>query len=173
MGEFANATASTANYKMDAAQARAQGNTARAQAYSQSYQLEEQAGSDLAIAAENLMRMQQNKTLQLESLRAAQATSGFADSGSLSSSRSSFAQILDLAITDQMQAASSRAAAMYTQANLSRSLGDQQLRMGNISSAFAEKLASIDSAVAPVHMVSDGILKYYNFTNTFNTKNAV
>jgi hypothetical protein len=168
MGEFANSSAAATNYTMDAAQARAQGNTARAQAYSQAYQLEEQAGSDLSIAAENLMRMQQNKTLQLESLRAAQATSGFADSGSVSSSRSSFAQILDLSIADQMQAASSRAASMYTQANLSRRLGDQQLRTNTIAANFYDKLSSINRAAAPFHLIGQGLSTGANIAHTYN-----
>ncbi len=142
MGDSLTYSAAATNNSMDATMARAQSRQARNQAYASAYKLESDATAGLTLTGDNLMRMQRNKTASLAAHRAEQANSGFLHSGSKLAAEQSLAEILDLAIADQMQSASQAAASAYSQANLNRQQGDTQLAMGNIQSDFYTQLAA-------------------------------
>lgn len=169
MGDYLDASAAGTNATMDAASARANGRIARNQAYASAYKLENDADASLALTGDNLMRMQRNKTAALSAQRAEQFNSGFTHSGSKLATEKSLAEILDLAIDDQMRSASAAASSAYTQANLNRHLGDSQQRMANIQSQFNLGLASSYNTLSRYALVSDAFKLAGQFAGIFGS----
>lgn len=148
MGDYLNYSAVAANNKMDGAKALADARTARNQAYAQAYTLDNDADAALATAGDNLMRMQRNKNAQLAAYRNSQTLSGFAHTGSKLAVEKSLAEVLDIAIADQMQSASASASNAYAQSAMLRHQGDTQLAMGSISKNFSDRLAAANRSYA-------------------------
>lgn len=149
MGEALKSQAAETNATLDALQARAQGIQARNSAYAEAYRLENGSAAELETAGENLMRMQLNKSLQLGSFRAAQSGKGFELSGSKRSAETSFASVIDQAIADAIQIASTQDAYARTQASLIRKDGDMQQYLGNVQAKYKQKFASSHQTAAP------------------------
>lgn len=165
MGDYLTYSAAATNNKIDGARALAEARTAQKQAYSQAYSIENDAASGLSVAGDNLMRMQRNKTNQLASQRNAQVGSGFSHTGSKLATEKSLAEVLDMAIADQMQSASTAASNAYAQANLTRHQGDSQLAMGQISEQFYTRLADANKSFGKSAFV--GQLLQYPFDIAF------
>lgn len=159
MGDYLNYSATAANNKMDGAKALADARAARNQAYAQAYTLENDADASLVSAGDNLMRMQRNKTAQLSALRNSQTQSGFAHTGSKLAVEKSLAEVLDIAIADQMQSASTAASNAYAQSSMLRHQGDAQLAMGSISQQFSDRLAAANRSYADGALVGQ-LLQY-------------
>lgn len=157
MGEVFKASAASTNATLDAAQAEAQGRQARNASYAEAYRLESDSNSMLETAGDNFLRMQLNKSLQLGELQAAQASQGFALTGSKRSSEISLASVIDQAIADAVKSAATQDSWARTQANLLRHEGDMQQRMSSTNSTYQKKVAQANKSAVPWLWAADSL----------------
>ena len=158
MGNFLDSQAEATNAGLSSAQAMAEARQARNAAYSQAYKLEDDSAAGLELAGDNLMRMQQNRALQLGAQRAGQASRGFALSGSKLQAEVSFAQVLDAAIADAVWSTATQDANARVQAAMLRHEGDAALRMGQIKKTYYDRMQSIAQTMAPWYGAGDAII---------------
>lgn len=158
MGNFLDNQAEGTNAQLSSAQAMAEARQARNQAYAQAYKLEDDSAAGLELAGENLMRMQQNRELQLGAVRAGQAARGFALSGSKRQAEVSFARVLDAAIADAVRSTATQDANARVQAAMLRHEGDAALRMGHIKKTYYDRMQSISKSMAPWYGIGDATI---------------
>lgn len=174
MGSFLDNQAEATNYRLSSAQSMAEARQARNQAYAQAYKLEEDSAAGLELAGENLMRMQQNRELQLGAVRAGQAAHGFALSGSKRQAEVSFAQVVDAAISDAVRSTATQDANARVQAAMLRHEGDAALRSGHIQAQYYDRMRSAAKSMAPWMLLGDATIWTGQFMSSlgFNMPNS-
>lgn len=150
-------------YKAQASVALAQGRAQRAAALQQAYNLEEEARSDSALAATNMMRSRQNQTAAIATVRNAAAASGFTSQGSGLQAQISTADALETAIQDiALSNAISDSNKRYA-ASVSRFQGDlamQQAQAAALQYNALAKTARTSALIQGLGSATSAILGY-------------
>ena len=158
MGQYFDSQAEATNAELSAAKSFAAGLQARNQAYAEAYKLEKDSNSILNIAGENLMRMSQNRDLELSAFRSAQAASGFSLSGSKRSAETSLAHTLDIALDDAIRSTATQDANAREQAAILRHEGNAALKMGLVEQSYGNRVAKANRAAGPTLLLGQTML---------------
>lgn len=172
MGSFIDNQTQSANYTLQATQARAQGQLARKQAYANAYKLQDDSAQAAYIMGDRMMTARQNAVASISALRTQNAASGFSASGSKLRAEQSTAEILDAAISNMGKSYTISDQNARAQAAQLMREGDTAVSLAEIQGRYFDQLRSINKKVAPWQLGADAMLFTGKVLTAFNTPSA-